>query len=441
MRLFGVVSVVIAAALGVLPIPASAATSPGAEPLSPIRHFVFLMQGARTFDHFFGTFPGVDGPPADTCQPRERSSRRGCVRPFPLHDQPVPPLRASQALVDAQLNGGRLDSFVSAIERQGRAGDVAMGYYDQRDLPFSWQMAHDYVLFDRFFSAAPYGIRLNRSYWVAAAPPPTASTEAKAPTIFDRLQRAGVTWKVYIENYHAERPVDAALLARVPLLGYTRFAKDPTWRSHLVDLDEYFRDVTDGSLPSVAYVATSAANERLARSLDDGQRLLRSMVTQLMLSPLWNTSAFLWSYDGGGGWYDHVQPPTVGATKAGLRVPALLVSAYARSGLIHHGQLSYASALRFIEQNWGLPPLTAWDAGSGSFQDAFDFTAPPRAATVAAIEPSPVPAGQPVRAWVIYAGYGGAAGVVSVLLGLAWRRSRVDPRRAHAEYQPAAGAP
>src|SRR5436305_13684628 len=81
-----------------------------------------------------------------------------------------------------------------------------MGYYDQRDLPFSWQMAHDYVLFDRFFAAAPYGIRLNRSYWVAAAAPPSAKVPATGygnqPTIFDRLQQAGVSWKFYIQDYN-----------------------------------------------------------------------------------------------------------------------------------------------------------------------------------------------------------------------------------------------
>ena len=82
------------------------------------------------------------------------------------------------------------------------------------------------------------------------------------------------------------------------------------------------------------------------------------MVTQLMQSRYWDSSALMWSYDGSGGWFDDVRPPRVDGQTLGFRVPALLVSAYARKGQVNHTVLDYTSALKFIEQNWRLAPLT-----------------------------------------------------------------------------------
>src|SRR5258705_5766764 len=120
---------------------------------TPIGHFIFLMQGDRSFDNYFGTFPGADGPPAGTCQPLVRGrAQGGCVAPFPLHGTVPQSLGASQSLVATQINGGKMDGFVAAYERQGRDGTTAMGYYDERDLDYYWAIAREYVLFDRFFS-------------------------------------------------------------------------------------------------------------------------------------------------------------------------------------------------------------------------------------------------------------------------------------------------
>src|SRR4029077_20714060 len=111
-------------------------------------------------------------------------------------------------------------------------------------------------------------------------------------------------------------------------------------------------------------------------------------VTQLMLSRYWDSSAFLISYDGSGGWFDHVSPPQGETNGYGLRVPALLVSPYVPEGAVNNTVLDYTSALKFIEDNWSLSPLTARDTSANSISSAFDFRSGPRAARLLPIPPT-----------------------------------------------------
>ena len=152
------------------------------------------------------------------------------------------------------------------------------------------------------------------------------------------------------------------------------------------------------------------------------------MVTQLMLSDSWPSSAFLISYDGPGGWFDHVAPPQVDADGYGLRVPALLISPYALRGAVNHAVLDATSALKFIQDNWRLSPLTNRDRAASSIAGAFDFGGTPRAAQllpVAAVESGP-----PVGAvGAVYWTYGSAAAVIALMLIAAavspWIRRRL----------------
>src|SRR5690606_11747850 len=226
------------------------------------------------------------------------------------------------------------------------------------------------------------------------------------------------------ETYRAATDTDpASQTVRVPLLNYARFLDDPALSANIVDLAEYYRDLEQGTLPAVAYVATSGANERSAGSMAAGQKLVRTMLNRLMLSRSWERSAFLWSYDGSGGWYDHVAPPVIDGVQAGLRVPAVLVSPYARPGHIDHTQLDYTSALKFIEYNWDLPPLTTRDATAESISGACDFTAPPRAPGIIANGPA-VPEVPTGNSAMIYGWYGGAFVFAASLLAVAAYRSR-----------------
>jgi phospholipase C len=169
-------------------------------------------------------------------------------------------------------------------------------------------------------------------------------------------------------------------VTRVPLLAYARYIDDPLLASHIVDLEQYYQDLADGTLPAVSYIVSAAASEHPSSSIQEGQRLVRSLVTELMRSSAWPNSAFILTYSNSGGWYDHVPPPRIDRDGYGFRVPALLVSPYARQGYIDSTPLDFTSILRFIEDNYDLEPLTARDAAAHSLTSAFDFEQPPRPA-------------------------------------------------------------
>ena len=157
----------------------------------------------------------------------------------------------------------------------------------------------------------------------------------------------------------------------MPLVDYPRFTHDPALASHIVGLDQYYRDLAAGTLPAVATSASSAGDdERSARSIPAGQDLVREHDHAAHGEPYWDNSALMWSYDGSGGWYDSVRAARGPGRALGFRVPALLVSAYARRGQVNHTVLDYTSALQFIEQNWRLAPLAARDAHANSLASA-----------------------------------------------------------------------
>jgi phospholipase C len=417
--------------------PAAAASSAQHQAQSPIKHFIYLMQGGRSFDNYFGTYPGADGLPAGTCQPSvlHRPSA-SCVKPYVLDGTNPTQLGAPDTVLTQQIDGGKMDGFVAAYTAQGRDGAAAMGYYDAKAVPFYWNVARSYVLFDRFFSSAESGIRNDRSYWVSARPAPggprgiPAGGYGSQLTIFDRLQAAGVSWKFYVQGYNPAETYQTVSpyspetqTSRVPLVDYWRFTHESALSSHIVGLDQYYRDLHNGRLPAVAYVASATGDdERSAQSMSSGQILVSAMATALMQSRYWVSSALLVSYDGSGGWYDHVPPPKVGGTALGVRVPALLISAYARKGRVDNTVLDSTSALKFIEQNWAVAPLAARDAQVNSILGALDYAAGPRPAVLVptGLNPrlDPVPTvrqttrAQVTRVYVLY----GVAASIAVLL-------------------------
>ncbi len=414
-------------------VPAVASPTPAATK-TPIKHFLFLMQGDRSFDNYFGTYPGADGVARGVCQP-QLTAKAPCVKPYALPNAALAPLGANASVVAKQYHNGKMDGFVSALQGVGRDGTKAMGYYDQRSLPAYWRAASQYVLFDRFFSSSRAGVRSNRAYWVSATDAATTGTSQPA-TIFDRLQAAGVSWKFYVQNLHPTKATSPGAKtgsntqdAAVPLLNYSRFTADPALRSHIVDLSQYYTDLQDGTLPAVAYFASSSASERSSRSMSEGQNLVVSLTGQLMLSRYWSSSAFLWSYDGSGGFYDHVLPPQVDAAGYGLRVPALLISAYARRGLVDHNTLDYTSALAFIEQNWGLAPLASRDRRATSLVSAFNFSAAPRQPALISNTALPPPQSKLKSTSIVFYSYGAAVGLVALAVGSAFGMSGLKRNR------------
>jgi phospholipase C len=399
----------------------SQANSTGAK--TPIQHFIVLMQENHTFDNYFGTYPGADGIPAGTCMPVDpgNPSITNCVKPFHLGNSPITDLDHSQITFKNQYNNGKMNGFVSALNQRNENGVIAMGYYDGSDISYYWNLADQYVLFDHFFSSDGSGSPENHMYWVAATPGTsriaTSSYGSDVLTIFDKLEASGISWKFYVQNYDpsityrtvSQAPGNrASQVIWVPLLNFDRFIDDPKLSSHIVDLNQYYTDLENGTLPAVAYIAPSGASEHPPGSVRSGEKFTKGLIQALLRSSSWNSSAFLLSYDDWGGWYDHVPPPQIDQYGDGFRVPALLVSAYARKGYIDSTQLDFTSILKFIEDNWGITPLNNRDAQAASLVGAFDFSQPPRPPLYIPLARQVTqPNVQPHRA-VIYIAYGTA---------------------------------
>jgi phospholipase C len=421
--------------------PAGASASP--QPRTPIRHVISVMQENHSFDNYFGTYPGADGVPDGACMPRDPARpSRGCVAPFHVGNRPVEDLSDTPQVAAAQRNRGAMDGFLSAIAQQrGREQPLVMGHYDERELPLYWRLADEYVLFDRFFGSAAGGSLTNHMFWATGGPGDQDVREAvpaggfTTPTIFDRLEEKGISWKFYVQNYDPaitfrSRLGDRAGQVRsVPPLNYARFVDDPRLMSHIVPLDELQEDLERGTLPAVSYVVPLGARERPPGSLKVGQTTVGALLNGLMRSRYWSSSAFLLTYDSSGGWYDHVRPPRVDRLGYGFRVPALLVSAYAKRGHVDHTTLDFTSILEFIEHNWRLRPLTSRDRRANSLMGAFAFDRGPRAAEFLTGPRDPGLRANPATA-PVYVSYGAALVAALLVIGVALVYEVVLRRRA-----------
>jgi len=410
----------------ILPAEAGALTK---TPSLPIKHLIVVMQDNHSFDNYFGTYPDADGIPSSACVPVDpHDPETACIDPFHVAGASVARLDDSALTHSLQYHGGRLDGFVDAFRARNRGGPQAMGHYDRRDLPLYWDIADSYVLFDRFFASGDGASFENRMFWIAGVPGGSFSERRgfTFSTIFDRLHRAGISWKFYVEDYDPALTFHTPLkelredpqgrqVAAVPLLNFARFVNDGRLGGGIVDLEQFYIDLQNERLPAVSYVAPIASSEKPPASPDAGQRFLRGLLNALMGSPAWRDSVFLATYDSWGGWYDHVAPPRVDPDGYGFRVPALLVSPYARAGYIDHTTLDYTSILRFIENSYGLERLGARDAQAASIGEALDFSRSPRRARLLPSAVEPLQGSARASPRVLYGAY--AAGLLlSVLL-------------------------
>ncbi len=432
------------------PKPLAAGSSAGDIPTAtPNKHQVVVMQENHSFDNYFGTYPGAEGLDMNTQMPVDPNNpAAGWIGPWHLTGSyTITDLSHSTATFYQQYNQGDMNGFVYALDQRKQDGRVAMGYYNGQDIPYYWNLADNYVLFDRWYSSAKDGSFANHMFWALGANPqpdkgqPLAPKLVNVPTIFDRLQQKGISWKFYVQNYDpnityrdaADYGARASQVIWVPLLNFDRFIDDPSLNGHIVDLSQYYADLSNGTLPSVAYIVPSGASEHPPSSLDSGQRFVRTLIQELMRSQRWNDSAFLLLYDDWGGWYDHVRPPMVDQYGYGLRVPGILVSPYARKGYIDSTTLDFTSVLKFIEENWGVAPLADRDSKATSFVSAFDFDQIPRKPEFISfnrLDPALVAATtKKSPAAVIYGAYGIALFLSVFLISFAFIRSRRRPAR------------
>jgi phospholipase C len=209
------------------------------------------------------------------------------------------------------------------------------------------------------------------------------------------------------------------------LLNFDRFIDNPALNKNIVDLNQIYDDLHGNTLPAVSFITPSGASEHPPGSIQTGQAFTRSLIQEIMRSKYWNNTAFLLMYDDWGGWYDHVVPPQVDSAGYGMRVPGILVSAYARQGYIDSTQLDFTSALKFIEQNWNVQALTKRDASANNFIEAFNFDAGPRPAVYISSVRTTAPVKTAVPVWVIVVLYAIAILLPVVVIGTALIRSIV----------------
>ena len=394
---------------------------------TPIQHFIVLLEEKRSFDSYFGAYPGAAGIPADACVKLSKDSDT-CTKPY----------TADQLKV------------ISLSESVRKYTDfTTLAYYTDKQIPYYWNVAEHYVLFDRYFSSASNttnALIWNKMFLIAGV----SGTSPRIPpqgygdlqTIFDSLEEQGISWKFYVQDYDpsitfrsiVSGSVQPGQVLNVPLVNFPRFVDDPKLAKHIVDLNEYYKDLNQDTLPAVSYITAYGGSGSTLKSLAVGQRRLKIVMQELMRSRAWDSSALLWTHDGSGGWYDHVEPARVDSFGLGLRVPAMLISPYALRGAVDSTQLEHSSILRFIQYNWGLAPLALRDADANNFLAAFDFQQPPRDAKflpmerATAIEAS---LAQSNRSW-IFVLYGGVLvitiTVFAVLMGARVTISTRKPR-------------
>jgi phospholipase C len=362
------------------------------------------MQENRSFDSYFGTYPGADGlrtitgTAAAACLPNVPPAP--CVRPF--HDpndlNGGGPHTFPSALRD--IDGGRMDGFLLVAKgarkvcadatdpacEVGDAGDV-MGYHDAREIPNYWAYAREFVLQDHMFApnlgysdpqhldavsawsatcsrpADPRSCRSDDDSNPGFAPGATRPVYAWTDLTY-LLHQHGVSWRYYIAPGTQPDCADGAMFCHLPkqspgtpsiwnpLPWFTTVRQDQQL-SNVQSSDRFFDAAKSGHLPSVSWVIPSGkASEHPPSLVSDGQAWVTELVNAVMRGPDWSSTAIFLTWDDWGGFYDHVAPPQVDGNGYGLRVPGLVISPYAKIGFIDHQVLSFDAYLKFIEDDF-----------------------------------------------------------------------------------------
>jgi phospholipase C len=343
-------------------------TSP--QPAGRIDHILFLIQENHTFDNYFGTYPGAEGFPPGVKLPL-RPGMRPAVAPFHFASPLTHDMSHEWEAARAAYDGGKMDGFISAENSLD-----TMGYYDATDIPNYWAYARAFTLADQFFSSLQGPSLPNHLYTVAAQSGGVVRNYLHAPeqgfdfpTMFDLLGASQVSWK-----YYDGRANPQAYGLWNPLPAFKAFRGSTELRAHLVGNAQYFRDLRDGQLPSVAWIVPNPPeSEHPPHEIQVGMWYVTAVVNALMKSPYWQNTALVITWDDYGGFYDHVPPPQVDKFGYGPRVPALIISPYARAGFVDHTPYEFCSVLRFIENRFQLPPLTARDHEANSLELSLDL--------------------------------------------------------------------
>ncbi len=383
--------------------------------LRDIEHIVILMQENRSFDHYFGTMPGVRGfadqaairlPDGGSVfrQPDPRRAQ-GYLAPFHYDTrttsaQATPGTDHSWQTQHQAWNGGKMDQWVPA------KGPFTMGYFTQADIPFHWELARSFTICDNYHCSVFGPTHPNRLYmWTGMIDPtgtgggpvtddsPAYNNVTLSWTTYpERLQRAGLSWQVYQEedNYDDNALAWFRQFARAP-------ASSELWQRGMRKRAAgwFEADARAGRLPQVSWlVAPTAQSEHPAYFPAAGAQYIASKLDAIAANEdLWHKTLFILTYDENDGLFDHVPPPVaprgtpgeyVGAEPIGLgfRVPAIVVSPWSAGGRVCSDVLDHTSLIRVIEKRFGVrePNITAFRRRTcGDFTTALRFSGPPAA--------------------------------------------------------------
>ena len=358
----------------------------GTDTLPEIDHIIVVMMENHSYDNYLGMLRRGDGFDLDRHQHPSAANpddNGNLVRAFrmpstcQLSRAPGQNWNASHV----QYDGGRNDGFVRAN------GPVAMGYWTKEDLPFYYALASKFPVCDRWFGSCLGQTYPNRRFLLAGTAHGLVSTDVSkilAPSppnglILDQLNAHGISWRNYFTD--------------LPQTGLYRSPVDDN-RGNLVSVDQFYADAAGGKLPGLSLVDPGFDTEESEENDADiqiGEAFVSRVVKAVIHGPAWPKSLLIWLYDEHGGYYDHVPPPPAvkpddippdinvppdepgGYDRYGFRVPAVIVSPYARRNYVSHVVHDHTSILKLVETKWNLPALTLRDANADNLLDSIDL--------------------------------------------------------------------
>ena len=385
-------------------------------------HLIFIVQENRSFDHYFGTFPGAEGLPIDPVDGKPRA----CL-PDPILGGESCTYHSSQNRANAgphdweasalSVNGGTMDGFLEALPHTERwcidrlapecqkylgpklQPDV-MSWKDERDLPNYWTYAREFVLHDHMFAPADswtlpahlFLVSAWSAYCSSAADPMSCVSNKDLKEDAERweygedpiyawtditwlMNEHGVDWAYYIGPGTCFAGACAVPDAELRGSGKTPAAKNPLpgftdvhetdQLGNIQTHDDFLAAAEAGTLPSVSWIVPGnnvSEHPQSSRGIRAGQAYVTRLVNAVMESDAWDSSAIFITWDDWGGFYDHLPPPSVDALGYGIRVPSLLISPYAKEGYIDSQTLSFDAYLKLIEDRFmdgeRLDPIT-----------------------------------------------------------------------------------
>jgi acid phosphatase len=320
-----------------------------------------------------------------------------------------------------QINGGKMDLFALYNNTKG----FAMGYYKTHDLPL-YELAKKYTLCDHFFHSVFGGSFLNHQWLIAAASPKFPNAPANiiaqmgsdgklikdgtvtpdgyaintinsvnlhpenanpalllpnqtGPNIGDRLSDKGISWAWYSGGWNhvmEGKPDHSFTYHHQPFAYFARYAEGTLGRKeHLKDETEFLEAAKKGTLPAVSFVKPiGLENEHPGEStITGGESHAVELINAVLNGPNGKDAVIILTYDENGGFWDHIAPPVIDKWGPGTRIPALIISPFAKKNFVDHTSYETVSILSFIEKRWGLQPINERDKKADPLSHAFNF--------------------------------------------------------------------